>query len=372
MCRYGPVRAPVSRMPARTFKHPELSSSLHFANFSARLRSAGAFLQSVAMTHRMHLWSVAGAYTLWGILPLYWHLLGEVPGTALVGMRILCSLLLLGFLLYHRGELGTALRELVDRKRLSIVLVSALLVAGNWLIYLWAMTHGKMLDAGLGYFICPVVTMIFGALLLGEDLSRKGVYGALLISIGVLYKIWLMGSFPWVGAGLAGSFAAYLVIRKRWPVSPVKNMFHEMAILAPLGMLLLLLAPWTTVPSLLTTGLLLLSGPVTVIPMLALVFGMQRVSLQTGALLQYINPALTIAMGVMTGETLSAAELLAYGIIGLGIATGAHCPKATATALAHDSRVKGLPKLLSFPIPAPIRIERTRSYRGERKRVVDG
>ena len=154
------------------------------------------------------------AYGLWGLMPLYFRLMAPATAIEVVAHRIVWSLALLLLWLGVRGQLGPLWRRL-DARLLARLALAALLVSINWLTYVWAVTHGRTLDASLGYFLLPLFNVALGVLLLGERLTRGEWIGVMLAALGVGYLALVSPRLPWVALVLAASFGVYGLVKKQ-------------------------------------------------------------------------------------------------------------------------------------------------------------
>lgn len=262
------------------------------------------------------------AHLSWGLLPFFWHELRDVPPMVVLMNRIMWSGVLLALLLAKRQKFGAALRALGSRSEFVSVLIRSALISLNWLTFIWAISNGHIVEAGLGYFISPLLAVAMGALILGEELSRTQKYAILILLSGVLVRVVYAGCVPWIGLILAASFALYLVMRKATAREPLTSLFHEVL----LGILMLMPASMLLVAqsTLLGYGIftdvkLILTGPITIIPMLWLVKGLRSVELKTAAMIQYLSPTLNVLVGLYLGETLALADQISLPVIWLGI-----------------------------------------------------
>jgi chloramphenicol-sensitive protein RarD len=266
------------------------------------------------------------AYATWGLFPIYFKMLQTVPATEIIVQRVLWSAVfaVVTILLWkHPGWW----RALVDNpKRFLILMCSGSLIAGNWLVYVWAVNNGRMLEASLGYYINPLVNVLLGMLLLGERLRRLQWIAVGLAVIGVMQQLWLVGSLPWVSLVLALTFAFYGLIRKQAPVPALPGLLVETWLLLPVALGWLLLhgnavtaqpAFWGT-----PTGLLLIAaGPVTLVPLLCFTAAARNLPYATLGFLQYVAPTLVLILAVsFYDEQLSAANLTAFGFIWAALA----------------------------------------------------
>ena len=196
-----------------------------------------------------------------------------------------------------------------------LLLLSALLLSGNWLVYVWAVNHGHVIDASLGYFINPLVYVLLGFAFLHERL-RPMQWGAVaLAGLGVAWLTWQAGQLPWIALLLAGTFGLYGLMRKTAPLGALEGLAAETLLLAPLAVPALLL--WTlhgdsalAHADASTLGWLLAAGPVTAVPLLLFAAGARRIPLATLGLLQYIGPTLQMAIGIWVSHEPSPAERL--------------------------------------------------------------
>ena len=261
------------------------------------------------------------AYTAWGLFPIYFHLLAQVPSLEVVMHRTVWSLVfLLAIVVTHR-HWGWLLELRKKPKVLATFALSALLLSGNWLTYVWAVQNGHVLDASLGYFILPLVNVAMGYLLLHER-PRGGQWLAVaLAAAGVVWLTVQAGRLPWIALVLALSFGFYGLLRKLAPLGALEGLTLETLMLAPLAAVALVWWGLQGQGALVQgdarmVGLLLLAGPLTAIPLLLFAAGARRVPLTTMGILQYISPSLQCALGVwMFGEALENARLAGFALI---------------------------------------------------------
>lgn len=270
--------------------------------------------------------SAACAYLLWGLFPLYFAHLAHVPAVELLAHRVVWTLALLLVVLavLHRWTwIGPVLR---DRRALAGSVAAAALLALNWGVYVWAVTSGHVLDASLGYFVNPLVSVALGALVLGERLRPVQWVAVGLAAAGVVVLTAQAGALPWIALVLAVSFGVYGLLRKLAPLGAVEGLSLETAVLAPPA--LVALAWWhrqgTAVfpaPDLATNLWLLGTGPVTAAALLLFAAGARRIPLTQLGLLQYLSPTLQFALGVWVfHEPVGAGRLAGFGLIWLALA----------------------------------------------------
>jgi chloramphenicol-sensitive protein RarD len=263
-----------------------------------------------------------GAYILWGLLPLYLKLLAGIPAPDVLANRILWSLLLIGTIMLVTSG-GPRLRAVVTQPKLLLLLfASALLIALNWLIYTWAILNGHVLDTSLGYFINPLISIVFGVVLLGERLSRLQWLAVGLAATGVGVLTIATGSLPLVSLGVALSFALYGLVRKFAAVDAVTGLLVETLILTPVALGWLLTRPTGLFGHPPATELLLVAGgALTAVPLLLFGVATRWLKLSTIGLMQYIAPTMVFLLAVfLFGEPLTTPRLLAFGCIWVGLA----------------------------------------------------
>ncbi|HQH27680.1 MAG TPA: EamA family transporter RarD, partial [Oligoflexia bacterium] len=265
------------------------------------------------------------AFAAWGVLPAYWRLLFRVEPEVILFHRILWSVVLLGLMLAARGQLGTAFSALRQRSALLMACGAVLSLGVNWYVYIWAMINNELVASGLGYIICPVLTVLLGSLACGEKLLGHQRAALVMMAAGVVLRAFALGRFPSVALVLAVSFALYSFFRKRSGVMAIAGLLFEcMLLLVPAAMIVHsrgLFAggafwggsPWES-------ALLVMSGAVTALPLLLLAQGMPAVTLKFVGVAQYLAPTLTLLLAVLVyGEKLVLADYLSFPVIWLGV-----------------------------------------------------
>jgi chloramphenicol-sensitive protein RarD len=266
----------------------------------------------------------AGAYVWWGVFPLYFRALRGVPAPEVLTHRILWSLCFMVLFVTVRRSWPEVRRQLTPRVLARLVL-SALFISANWLIYIWAVNADHVLDASLGYYINPLVSVLLAVVFLHERLSRRQVIAIALAGAGVVWLVIRLGTFPWIALSLAITFGLYGLIRKRVPVDAAAGLLAEVAVLAPLA---LGYAVWLAANGRshfpgppLRTALLAAAGVVTAVPLMWFANGVRRLRLATVGLLQYVNPTLQFAVAVAVfGEPFGPAYRFAFVCIWIGLA----------------------------------------------------
>jgi chloramphenicol-sensitive protein RarD len=270
---------------------------------------------------RSGLAAAAGAFLMWGLLPLYLKPLGSVPTLQIMGHRIVWCCLLVFLWLAMRGELGTVRRALTDERTRWRLVASAVLISLNWLGYVWAVGHGHVVEASLGYFINPLLNVLLGVVVLSERLNRAQWVAVALAAVGVAYLTVVTGRPPWIALYLAATFGTYGLIRKVVAVDAVPGLATETLLLAPLAIGWLAWCQHTGTGAMghMSTGidaLLIGSGLVTALPLALFAYGARRIPLSTVGIVQYIGPTLQFLTGILVfREPFSATRAVGFVII---------------------------------------------------------
>ena len=266
------------------------------------------------------------AFVLWGCFPLYFKAVQVIPPLEMIGHRIVFTLAFLSLVLAVQRRGAWLAPALADRRLMLGVSASALMIGLNWTLYVWAVVNGRVLDASLGYFINPLVSVLLGSVVLKERL-RPGQWLAVgVAAAGVTWLAWQAGEPPWVALTLALSFGLYGLLRKTAPLGPLEGLAMETLLLGPLAMAGL---AWLSLQDraaffqqpLELQALVVASGPITAIPLLLFASGARRIPLSLLGLLQYIAPSLQLLLGLLIfGENFTPARLLGFAIIWTALA----------------------------------------------------
>lgn len=266
------------------------------------------------------------AYVVWGFAPIFWKLTVAYPSTELLAYRVLSSVLI-GLAVAAITGAGPALRDALRSWRSAgAVLAAALMIAINWLTFIYAVQTDRILATSLGYYINPLVNVLFGLVLLGERLSRVQGIAVGLAAAGVAIQTLLVGELPWISLVLAGSFGLYGLVRKLGPAEPVAGFALETAVLTPialayLGVLGLRGEDTIRHDGFMTWLLVAGSGLLTAVPLLAFASAARRLPLSTLGMFQYIAPSLAFALAVaFYGETLTTGHGASFGCVWLALA----------------------------------------------------
>jgi len=259
------------------------------------------------------------AYGMWGVFPAYFTLLAPSGAPEILAHRIVWTVLLMAVLLVAMGRLGD-LRLITTRTWLLLTLASAL-ISTNWLIYIWAVNSGNVVDAALGYFITPLVSVVLAVVLFGERLNRIQIAAVLLAVGAVILLSSGVGGLPWIGIGLALSFGMYGAVKKVVPTDPRVSVAVETAVAAPFALVYLVVLQATGDADFVNhgpvhTALMLLCGPVTAVPLLCFAAAAPRLPLVALGLLQYLTPSMQLIWGVFIDhEPMSSTRWAGFALI---------------------------------------------------------
>lgn len=264
------------------------------------------------------------AYGSWGLFPLYFKMVTSVGPVEVVAHRALWSFLVLAILIAVLGRWRELGRELRSRRLLLMLSLSTLFIAVNWLVYVYSVASGQILQASLGYFVNPLVNVLLGVVFLRERLRPYQTMSIVLALAGVLVLAGLVGEVPWIALTLALTFALYTLMRKIMPVDGLVSLTVETLAMMPVALAYLGYLAATrhgTQPSIPLLGLLVLSGPVTTLPLLFFGAAARRLRLATMGILQYLTPTLQFLLAVVVfRETFSIAQMVSFLFIWTGIA----------------------------------------------------
>lgn len=266
-----------------------------------------------------------GAYALWGVIPIYWKLLAGVDAIELIAHRAVWGLGAFAALVVIAGQLDTLGRALRDRRVLAVMALSAALLAVNWTVFVWATLDGHLLDASLGYFINPLVSVALGTVFLRERLSRLQWLAIALASAGVAILTWHAGRVPWIALVLASTFGLYGLVRKTANVDALVGSTIETLWMVPVAIAYL---AWIAErggalghASATTHMLLVGTGVITAVPLVLFTVAARRLPLSTVGFLQYLAPTGQFVLATLVyGEPVPTERLLAFVVIWAGLA----------------------------------------------------
>ncbi|ELH7532669.1 EamA family transporter RarD [Vibrio vulnificus] len=262
-----------------------------------------------------------GAYTMWGIAPIYFKSLAAVSPLEILSHRVVWSFFLLAALLHFGRHWRTVRDVLTSKSKMLYLVTTAILVGANWLIFIWAVNANHMLDASLGYYINPLINVLLGMLFLGERLRKLQWFAVTLAACGVLVQLIVFGSVPIVAIALAFSFGFYGLLRKKVSVDAQTGLFIETLVMLPAAAIYLLFIADTPTSNMLVNPsqlnlLLIAAGVVTTLPLLCFTGAATRLKLSTLGFFQYIGPSLMFLLAVLIyGEAFTSDKALTFAFI---------------------------------------------------------
>ena len=265
------------------------------------------------------------AYTLWGIFPLYWKALHSVPAFQVLLHRTVWGALFLAAVLLFQKRLVSVIHQIASPRILGMALISGFFLLVNWLIYVWAIPAGYVLESSLGYFIAPLLNILFGVLVFKERLRVLQIISVVFALIGVLNLVIFYGKTPWIALSLGFSFAIYGLLRKRSPLHSVEGLFAETGLLSLPAAALLLNFQLGGTGAFLSQGswidtLLVMTGPITAAPLLLFASGARRIPLSLVGMFQYISPTIQFLLGILVfKEKLTSYHLFTFACIWCGV-----------------------------------------------------
>ncbi len=275
---------------------------------------------------RRGLWITAATFALWGVVPVYWHLLQAVPSPHIIAHRIVWSTLLVVAWLVYSARLQWWRRIAAQPRALATLALSSVAIAFNWGLYIWAVNAGHVIETSLGYFINPLVNVLLGVLVLRERLRPLQWLAVACAALGVAWLTVDAGTLPWIALVLAGSFGLYGLLRKLVQVDAVAGLGVESLylFLPALGFVLWgeaghgggFVGGWGWRNDL----LLAFGGVVTAVPLIGFAYGVRRIPLSLVGLLQYIAPSLQLLLGVwFFREPFDAGKAIGFAAIWIGL-----------------------------------------------------
>jgi chloramphenicol-sensitive protein RarD len=283
--------------------------------------AAGGPARDVQAHQRAGAFAAALCYFLWGLVPLYWRQLANVDPVELIAHRHVWSLVLLLGLVAAQSGFGLVANALSTRRSIAINSLNATLLTLNWLVYVWGVNTGQVVETSLGYFLVPLVNVAAGRFVLHEHLRRAQLIAIGLAATGVVLMIVQLGRPPWIALVLAGTWGCYSLMRKKSPLPPVTGLTVETLLLTPLAIGFLLWRHQIGDGALgrvdfRTHVLVLSTGIITAIPLLLFAYGAKRIRLSTLGLLQYLAPTMQLILGVwFFHEPFSRGRAVSFGFI---------------------------------------------------------
>ncbi len=269
--------------------------------------------------------AAVGAFTLWGIIPVYWKLIDFMPPASIVAQRSLWSLVFLFALMAWKRDGRIVWENLRSPRTVGWLLLSGSLLAANWLLYVWATLNDRIIEGALGYYLNPFFNMLFGVLWFGEKHKPLQLLAIVIALCGVVMQIPAVGHFPWVALTLAVTFSLYAVVKKRAPLESRLGLTAETLLLAPVALGWLLFHFETPAAafggSFQHAALVIGTGLATTLPLLCFGHAARNIRLSTLGIIQFLGPTLQFFIGWrLYGEPMTAARLFSFALIWLAVA----------------------------------------------------
>lgn len=270
------------------------------------------------------IWYAVGAYVLWGLFPIYWKWLHVVPALELIGHRIAWSFIMLMIVILVTRQ-WTKLRSKLTRRVLAVYLAAGILLSANWLIYVWGVNAGFIVETSLGYFINPLFSVLLGMIFLREKLRPLQWLPIGLATLGVIYLTFAYGSLPWIALSLAFTFGTYGLVKKLSPLGSLYGLTLETGLVFLPAVIYLLVIEFQGRGAFLHVGptldwLMVGAGLVTVIPLLLFASAAQRIPLTMIGVMQYIAPTLQFLIGVWVyEEPFSHSQLIGFSMVWIAL-----------------------------------------------------
>jgi chloramphenicol-sensitive protein RarD len=249
------------------------------------------------------IWYGVVAYTLWGILPLYWKLMQAVPAIEILAHRVLWSFVFMFLLVIFTGGWKTVALGFADKKKLLLMFLCGVLVSLNWFTYIFAVNTGHVIEASMGYFINPLVVVMLGVAVFKEKMTRWQLAAVILAAIGVLMITMQYGRVPWISLFLAGSFASYGLVKKIIRVDSITGLTMETLVIMPIALFYIIGLEKNAVGALGSAALPIVlflagTGVITAVPLLFYARGIEKTTFSMMGFLQYIAPSISLFLGI--------------------------------------------------------------------------
>ncbi|AMA73292.1 MULTISPECIES: EamA family transporter RarD [Aneurinibacillus] len=261
------------------------------------------------------------AYVVWGLLPLYWKYLDDIPAFEILAHRIFWSFVFVVFLLFFYRRWNVFATAFKNRNNLLFAFFSSVLISANWFVYIWGVNNGHVVEASLGYYINPLLNVVLGVLVLRERLTGWQITALALASVGVAILTVQHGRIPWIAVALATTFALYGLVKKKAQTEALVGLVLETAFMAPLALMYILLLETRGSGALgygssLTLLMLVGTGVVTALPLLWFAKGARVVPLSTIGFIQYVSPTISLLIGVFVfKEAFTFVHLVSFSLI---------------------------------------------------------
>jgi chloramphenicol-sensitive protein RarD len=265
--------------------------------------------------------AAVASFATWGLVPIYWKLLSRVPALEILAHRFVWTIVFLGLLLSRQERWREVIGNLRRRRSALFCLGSGIMVGLNWLLFIWAVNIGRVLETSLGYFMTPIVNVLLGAVILRERLSAWQTASILIALVAVSILAFGYGHFPWIALGLCTSFGLYGLLRKQSGTAAIPGLFLETLFLLPLALVYLVLlanrGALTFGPSHISLSVILTtSGIVTAVPLIWFGYAARHLRLVTIGFLQYLSPSISFILGLFVyHETFTRQHFITFLLI---------------------------------------------------------
>ena len=265
--------------------------------------------------------AAVASFATWGLVPIYWKLLSRVPALEILAHRFVWTIVFLGLLLSWQERWREVIGSLCRRRSALFCLGSGIMVGLNWLLFIWAVNIGHVLETSLGYFMTPIVNVLLGAFILRERLSAWQTTSIPIALVAVSILAFGYGHFPWIALGLCTSFGLYGLLRKQSGTAAIPGLFLETLFLLPLALVYLVIltnrGALTFGPShLALSAILTTSGIVTAVPLIWFGYAARHLRLVTIGFLQYLSPSISFILGLFVyHETFTRQHFITFLLI---------------------------------------------------------
>lgn len=265
-----------------------------------------------------------GAFLMWGVFPIYFKILENISPYELLAHRIIWSFIILLIVIFLLRLTKQVIKILKNRKNIFLLFVTSLLISSNWLIYIAAVVSGHIAETSLGYFINPLVNIFLGMIFLKEKLDNVQKIAIFLVLAALIQEVIHIGKIPYIALGLAFSFGFYGLLRKKVQVNAFAGLFIETALLTPIAVFYILVfvgfSQTAYFDNLSTASLLVISGPITVVPLLLFAASTARLKLSTVGFLQYLSPTVSFLLAIFIyNEALLMTRVITFILIWISL-----------------------------------------------------
>jgi chloramphenicol-sensitive protein RarD len=291
-----------------------------------------------------------GAFFMWGVLPIYWKLLGDIDAFDIVCHRVIWSTVMLTAILYAGGEFKVLRAQLTSASFWKSCVPASFLIASNWLLFIWAVKNEHVIDTSLGYFLTPLLNIFLAIVFLGESVNRWQAAAIMLATCGIIYSFQAEGVFPYVAIILATTFSLYSLVKKRSILLPISGLFVETLIMTPLAFGWLVWGSRSSISSVsgIDWAMLVFAGPMTTIPLLLFAYAAPRISLITMGMFQFLAPSICLMIG-MYYEAMPLSRWIAFVLVWVSLAI-----YMTDQALRRRAIRQNAANCDDQPIPEPV------------------